>query len=243
MKPFRQNKPSWITHSGGKPVSHQKLRTVVFLKAFQQWGKKQSKCISRGGYSHLPPTLFLAIKANSAWAKQIKLEWAGLIRKQNSNGKSCCVFFFFSPGIFSSVSGHLQNPNKALKNPYHGMTSPCLSLSNEPIFFFLEDKTTFDYEKYRRKFSIICIGQLEYRGRKLQYSSDTKLWNISFPDALLHSLFRFQHFKGSFWNCQKIRKVSEWSSLISQIKEGMDHRGGGERGMKEEKNGNKFFLF
>lgn len=50
------------------------------------------------------------------------------------------------------------------------MTSPCLSLSNEPISFFLEDKTTFDYEKYGRKFSIIRIGQLEYRGRKLQYS-------------------------------------------------------------------------
>lgn len=54
------------------------------------------------------------------------------------------------------------------------MTSPCLSLSNEPIFLFLEDKATFDYEKYRRKFSIIGIGQLENRGRKLQYSSDTK---------------------------------------------------------------------
>lgn len=50
--------PSWITQSGGKPVSHEKLRAVVFLKAFQQWGKQQSKCISRGGYSHLPTTLF-----------------------------------------------------------------------------------------------------------------------------------------------------------------------------------------
>lgn len=68
------------------------------------------------------------------------------------------------------------------------MTSPCLSLSNEPIFLFLEDKATFDYEKYRRKFSIIGIGQPENRGRKLQYSSDTKLWKISFPHALLYSL-------------------------------------------------------
>lgn len=123
------------------------------------------------------------------------------------------------------------------------MTSPCLSLSNEPIFFSLEDKTTFDYEKYRRKFSIIRIGQLEYRGRKLQYSSDTKLWKISFPDALLHTLCRFYHFKGSFWNCQEIRKVSDWSSLMSQIKEGTDHRGGGERGEEEGKNRNQIFLF
>lgn len=69
------------------------------------------------------------------------------------------------------------------------MTSPCLSLSNEPIFLFLEDKATFDYEKYRRKFSIIGIGQLEKRGRKLQYNSDTKFWKISFPGALLYSLF------------------------------------------------------
>lgn len=141
------------------------------------------------------------------------------------------VLFFFSPGIFSSVSGHLQNPNKALKNPYHGMTSPCLSLSNEPIFFFLEDKTTFDYEKYRRKFSIICIGQLEYRGRKLQYSSDTKLWKISFPDALLHSLLRFQHFKGSFWNCQEIRV--EFIDFIDKGRDGS--QGWGRKGNEGRK--------
>lgn len=73
------------------------------------------------------------------------------------------------------------------------MTSPRLSLSNEPIFLFLEDKATFDYEKYRRKFSIIRIGQLENRGRKLQSSSDTELWKISFPDALLHSFSFLEH--------------------------------------------------
>lgn len=67
------------------------------------------------------------------------------------------------------------------------MTSPCLALSNEPIFLFLEDKATFDYEKYGRKFSIIAIGQLENRGRKSQYSRDRELWQISFPDALLYS--------------------------------------------------------
>lgn len=49
------------------------------------------------------------------------------------------------------------------------VTLPCLSLSNEPIFLFLEDKATFDYEKYRRKFSIIGIGQLENSSRKLLY--------------------------------------------------------------------------
>lgn len=49
------------------------------------------------------------------------------------------------------------------------VTLPCLSLSNEPIFLFLEDKATFDYEKYRIKFSIIGIGQLENSSRKLLY--------------------------------------------------------------------------
>lgn len=70
------------------------------------------------------------------------------------------------------------------------MTSPCLSLSNEPIFSFLEDKAAFDSEEYRRKFSIIGTGQLESRGRKRQRCSDTMPRKKWFPGALLHS-FQF----------------------------------------------------
>lgn len=64
------------------------------------------------------------------------------------------------------------------------MTLPCLSLSNEPIFLFCDDKATFDYEKFRRKFSITGIGQSGNRSSKLLYSSDTNLQNVSF----LHSV-------------------------------------------------------
>lgn len=69
--------------------------------------------------------------------------------------------------------GFCKWPLKKKKQTKHKIlawvTLPCLSLSNEPIFLFLEDKATFDYEKYRRKFSIIGIGQLENSSRKLLY--------------------------------------------------------------------------
>lgn len=71
------------------------------------------------------------------------------------------------------------------------MTPPFLSLSNEPIFLFCDDKATLDYEKFRGKFSIIGIGQIETRSRKLLCSSDTKLQNISFPKDC-YSLFFIQ---------------------------------------------------
>lgn len=72
------------------------------------------------------------------------------------------------PADLGSVSGHLKKKKKTHKI-LAWVTLPCLSLSNEPIFLFLEDKATFDYEKYRIKFSIIGIGQLENSSRKLLY--------------------------------------------------------------------------